>query len=182
MSDETRDNQTAPDEVPDKEDIFALEYLKDFNGTQAAIRAGYAKKSAHVTASRLLKKAKVSRAIREAVAERAMGVDEVLLRLADIARGSLEFFISPGGSIDVVAAKDKGKLHLLKVYKTSEKYGDEIELHDPIKALELLGKNNGALGDLKDALLKNLDLDKLTEKQLRALANGDDILTVLTNP
>lgn len=40
--------------VKDKRARFAQEYAKDFNATQAAIRSGYAKKGAHVTASRLL--------------------------------------------------------------------------------------------------------------------------------
>jgi len=39
---------------------FVQEYLIDLNGTQAAIRAGYAPESAHVTASRLLKNANVA--------------------------------------------------------------------------------------------------------------------------
>ena len=37
-----------------RERLFAAEYVKDSNGTQAAIRAGYAPGSAKVTASRLL--------------------------------------------------------------------------------------------------------------------------------
>lgn len=38
---------------------FVAEYLKDGNGTRAAIAAGYPQASAHVAASRLLKTAKV---------------------------------------------------------------------------------------------------------------------------
>lgn len=43
-----------------KERRFVWEYETDWNGTRAAIRAGYSEKSAAVTASRLLKKAKVA--------------------------------------------------------------------------------------------------------------------------
>jgi phage terminase small subunit len=43
----------------DRRARFAQEYAKDLNATQAAIRSGYAPKSAHVTASRLLSDAKV---------------------------------------------------------------------------------------------------------------------------
>lgn len=50
---------TTPDEDTDKRARFVEEYLVDFNGTQAAIRAGYSPRSAHVTASRLLTDAKV---------------------------------------------------------------------------------------------------------------------------
>lgn len=42
-----------------KELRFIEEYLIDFNGTQAAIRAGYSKKTARQIASRLLSKANV---------------------------------------------------------------------------------------------------------------------------
>ena len=43
---------------------FVEEYAIDHNGAGAAVRAGYAPKSAHVTASRLLRKAKVADAVR----------------------------------------------------------------------------------------------------------------------
>jgi len=43
--------------------LFVLEYLKDRNGTQAAIRAGYGAKGARVTAVRLLTNANVAAVI-----------------------------------------------------------------------------------------------------------------------
>jgi len=45
--------------------LFVREYLIDFNGTRAAIAAGYSAKSAPVTASKLLKLPKIQKAIRE---------------------------------------------------------------------------------------------------------------------
>lgn len=42
-----------------KQERFVNEYLVDLNGTQAAIRAGYSKKSAGVIANELLKKPKI---------------------------------------------------------------------------------------------------------------------------
>lgn len=165
-----------------KQQAFVEEYLKDFNATQAAIRAGYSAKTAYSIGSRLLKDVEVSRAIKAHVAERAMGADEVLLRLADIARGSLDDCVDDRGNINIVKAKKAGKLHLVRRYSSSEKFGEEVELYDKLKALELLGKNNGALGNLKDALLEKLDMDKLTPTQLEAIARGEDILYVLLNP
>lgn len=50
---------------------FALEYSKDFNGTQAAIRAGYSPKSAYSQASELLKHPEVVAAIDDHVADAA---------------------------------------------------------------------------------------------------------------
>jgi phage terminase small subunit len=43
-----------------KQRKFALEYLVDLNGTQAAIRAGYSAKAAECQASRLLRNVKVA--------------------------------------------------------------------------------------------------------------------------
>lgn len=48
-----------------------LEYLKDLNGTQAAIRAGYSAKTAAVIASENLTKPNLAAAITEAQAKRA---------------------------------------------------------------------------------------------------------------
>lgn len=46
-----------------KQRRFVIEYAVDGNGTAAAIRAGYAKAGAHVTACRLLKDPKVAKAL-----------------------------------------------------------------------------------------------------------------------
>ncbi len=54
-----------------RQERFVAEYLIDLNATQAAIRAGYAKKSADVEGSRLLVNAKVAEAVAAAQAERS---------------------------------------------------------------------------------------------------------------
>jgi phage terminase small subunit len=45
--------------MKDRRERFAQEYIKDLNATKAAIRAGYAKTTAHCQGSRLLKNGKV---------------------------------------------------------------------------------------------------------------------------
>jgi phage terminase small subunit len=57
---------SAKADLTPKERAFVTSYLVDGNGTQAAIRAGYAKQSAHVTASQLLRKPKIAAAIAQA--------------------------------------------------------------------------------------------------------------------
>lgn len=47
-----------------KQERFVQEYLKDSNGTQAAIRAGYSPRTADQQASRLLTKVKVAQAVK----------------------------------------------------------------------------------------------------------------------
>jgi phage terminase small subunit len=65
-----------------KQARFIEEYLIDLNATQAAIRAGYAERSANVTASKLLTKANIQSAIQKAQAARSertqITVDKVL--------------------------------------------------------------------------------------------------------
>lgn len=65
-----------------KELAFVTAYPKSFNGTAAARDAGYAEKSAHVAASRLLSKDKVQGALIEitagAVAEAGLSVQEII--------------------------------------------------------------------------------------------------------
>lgn len=54
-----------------KQQRFVDEYLLDLNGTQAAIRSGYARNGAEVTGSRLLRNPNVAEAIAEAMEERS---------------------------------------------------------------------------------------------------------------
>jgi uncharacterized protein YbjT (DUF2867 family) len=53
------------DGLSPKHRAFVVEYMKDRNATQAALRAGYAEGSAHVTGHRLLKHDKVRTAVRD---------------------------------------------------------------------------------------------------------------------
>lgn len=55
-----------------KQERFVEEYLVDLNATQAAIRAGYSKKTAHVIGHENLRKPKVA----EAIAQRRAEVSE----------------------------------------------------------------------------------------------------------
>lgn len=51
--------------LTDKQRAFVREYLIDFNGTQAAIRAGYSENSARQIADQLMSKEEVRNAIKE---------------------------------------------------------------------------------------------------------------------
>ncbi|MEW4131790.1 terminase small subunit [Bacillus thuringiensis] len=53
------------EELTEKERLFYLYYVKYFNGTQAALKAGYSKDGAHIQASRLLRRERVSSYIKE---------------------------------------------------------------------------------------------------------------------
>lgn len=81
------------DKLTVKQQKFCREYVVDFNGTQAAIRAGYAKASARTTASELLTKDHVSKQIKVLLDEIGLGPDETKKLISDIARSNLnEYF------------------------------------------------------------------------------------------
>ncbi|MBY0597698.1 terminase small subunit [Bacillus bingmayongensis] len=69
------------EELTEKERLFCLYYVKYFNGTQAAIKAGYAKESAHVQSSRLLRRERVSSYIKELKGEL---VENVFVEAMDV--------------------------------------------------------------------------------------------------
>lgn len=74
-----------------KHERFCTEYVKDTNGKQAAIRAGYAERSAEMQASRLLRNDKVKQRVaelREAYFnENIMTAQQVEYELTKIALG-----------------------------------------------------------------------------------------------
>ena len=51
--------------MTDKQAQFCAEYTKDFNATQAAIRAGYSEKTAYSIGQRLLKNVEIQQAMNE---------------------------------------------------------------------------------------------------------------------
>jgi len=71
-----------------RQKLFVMEYTKDLNATQAAIRAGYSKRTARSVASEILTKPDINEAIAKAVEDRtkAVGIDAayVLMRLKEI--------------------------------------------------------------------------------------------------
>ncbi|MGG0516622.1 terminase small subunit [Bacillus pseudomycoides] len=71
------------EELTEKERLFCLYYVKYFNGTQAAIKAGYTKESAHVQSSRLLRRERVSSYIKELKGEL---IENVFVEAMDVLR------------------------------------------------------------------------------------------------
>ena len=73
--------------LSDKRSRFVAEYCVDQNGTQAAIRAGYAPASAYSAAHRLLKKDEIRAAVAERQGEMA---EELEISREKVMRGLLE--------------------------------------------------------------------------------------------
>ncbi len=70
-----------------RESLFVQEYLIDACGTQAAIRSGVAPAGAHVWASRALRKAKVSAALK---ARQAADATRLSIQREDVLNGLVE--------------------------------------------------------------------------------------------
>ena len=74
-----------PIDLSVREAAFAAQYVaKNGNGTQAAIAAGYAPKSAHVSASLLIRRPKVQRRIKRLTRRHEITADRVLTRLDNL--------------------------------------------------------------------------------------------------
>lgn len=123
-----------------KQKLFIAEYLKCFNATQAAIAAGYSKKSARTIGHENLTKHDIAEAISQHLTAAAMGQDEVLMRLAAIARGNISEFINKGGGIDWTAVKKSGVI-IKRIAHTFGK-NSSIELYDAQTALTTIGKHH----------------------------------------
>ena len=117
-----------------KQQRFCDEYLIDLNATQAAIRAGYSKKTAKDIAAQNLSKLNIKAYIEQRMAEKEAELiadqDEVLKYLTSVMRGE---------SYASVLARDE-----IGADKVIEKPPDEKER---LKAAELLGKRYGLYTD-----------------------------------
>lgn len=130
-----------------KQDVFLNEYLRTWNATEAARRAGYAVPKQE--GARLLQQEVIASEIAQRLAEKVMGADEVLARLAEQSRAEYADYISDVGTVDLAAMKRDGKMHLIKSVK-SGKYGLEITFYDAQTALISIGRHHQLFTDKVD--------------------------------
>ena len=155
-------------QITDRMKKFVDEYLIDFNATQAAIRAGYSPDTANEQGSQLLARPD----IRELVAEGQKEIMERTQTFQDNAVAELKI-VGFSDLADFLTVKDGGIVEqkpfneltkeqtkcIKKIKQTvrSSHSADgtilhqtaviEIELHDKLKALELLGRHLGMFND-----------------------------------
>lgn len=147
-----------------KRQAFVDAYLTSWNASEAARVAGYA--APRQEGHRLLTNADIREEIQRRVSERAMTADEVLIRLAEQARGSMADFVSfyDGGRLpilDLEKARKAGKFGLVKKLKYTDQGGMEFELYDAQAALVQLGKVHKLFTDKQDvsAVVEDKTLD-----------------------
>lgn len=144
-----------------KQRVFVEEYLATWNATEAARRAGYSEKTARSIGHENLTKPDIAEEIRNRIAERTMGADEVLVRLAEQARSAYAAYITPNGTVDMAGLVRDGKAHLIKAIKETQ-FARNIEFYDAQAALVHIGKHHklfidGPTGDENDPIHIKLD-------------------------
>lgn len=133
-----------------KQERFCEEYLVDLNVTQAAIRAGYSKKTAYRIGAELLQKTHVSNRISELRSQQSkrteITADRVIAELAAIAFADRTELAKVDKSGNVkFAPTDSLPDDVKKIISGIKegKFGTEVSSYDKVKALELLGKHLG---------------------------------------
>lgn len=123
-----------------KHEVFCREFLVDLNATQAAIRAGYASRRAHVTGAELYGKPEIRARINELKQERIdqLGIDAnyVLMRLVEIDRLDVADILEDDLSIKPLSAwpeswrrylRDLTSLKCLRGEEMTEKWSGSLK-------------------------------------------------------
>ncbi len=136
-----------PNKLNAQQTRFKNEYLKDFNGTQAAIRAGYAPLNARITASKLLTKSNIQHAIqkrKEKLSLKAEIDQEWLLkRYKMLSDYCMDDFVNNDGTMKSLKNIPKDKLYAIEGFKQSKKIilqNDDELITERIKEFKLPNK------------------------------------------
>ena len=138
-----------PKKLTARQVAFCLEYLIDYNGTQAAIRAGYKPKGAHVQASVNLRNPKVqeelARRATPIVKKRELKASEVLDNLMQVAFGDVRELLDDDGKIKNLKTISDVSEPLIAGFKVNGDGVTEVKIESRMKTRELLMKNLGLL-------------------------------------
>lgn len=176
--------------MSDKQELFCQEYIIDFNATQAAIRAGYSKKTANRIATENLSKPVIQACLNELKTKRAIKVDvtaeRILKELANIAFLDIRKFFDEDGQLKKPADLDDECATTLSSIESDELfegYGDErrsigyskkVKFWDKLKALEMLAKHTGFFEkDNQQKPVTAINLKTLSYEQLLKLSGAD---------
>lgn len=175
--------------VTGKQAAFIDEYLRDFNATRAAERAGYKgdNNTLAVTGHENLRNPKIAEIVSRRLSESAMSPSEVIMRLAEHARGDIADFlqVSRNGDAELVlmGENDKARTRLIKkvtqrkTIRTTEKSQTEeivlsVELHDAQAALVAIGKHHGLFKDMSEIDVRVKNVSQLSDDELRAIVEA----------
>mgnify|MGYP002588708088 FL=1 len=112
-----------------RQELFCLEYIKDGNATQAAIRAGYSEKTAGSISTRLLQKVNIRARIDELMAEmqqeKIADAEEVLRYLTSVIRGEATEEVAVGTPIgtEIITKHIGGRKQVKAAELLAKRYG-----------------------------------------------------------
>ncbi len=136
--------------LTEKQKRFVQEYLVDLNATQAAIRAGYSRKTAQQIAAENLSKPVIHAEIQKRQAKLRgkleITQERVLAELAAVAFANGTDFatVTRDGLVRITPTDDLPEWKKKAIAAIKEgRYGLEVKLYDKVQALELLGKHLG---------------------------------------
>lgn len=139
--------------------MFVEEYIIDLNATQAAIRAGYSKKTAGQIGEQNLKKLEIQQVINEKLAEKKekliMKQDEILERLTQ--QGRREATDYQVVITEKPVTNEKGDV--VAIEKLPEIVEVPTQNKDVIKALETLGKYYVMWTDKQEVTQRNIEIN-----------------------
>ncbi len=136
-----------PQSMNERQKFFCREYVKDLNGTQAAIRAGYSPKCAKEAAYELLTYSHVNAYIAELKAKRAQKLeitsDQVLREFTKIAFIDIRQYYNDDGTLKPInQLSDEAAASLSEVDHKSDG-SVKIKMHSKLQALENVAKHIG---------------------------------------
>lgn len=155
--------------LTNKKYLFCIYYLKDYNATQAAIKAKYSAKTAAQAATRLLRNVQVQQALAELKNEISqkveLTVERILLELMRIAFADLTQVFDESGNVKPWQEIPEDVRRCITGIDVQELYSDQenigkikrVKFASKEKALELLGK-------YKDMFVEKLQVDDKREK------------------
>lgn len=138
-----------------KQRLFVAEYLVDLNATQAAIRAGYSKKTAEWIGPQLLVKTHVSAEIAKLMSDREkrtlITADAVVTELAKIGFANMQDYLKEGFTLQDIQALPRDHAAAIQEVTIDETVTDDettvrrikFKLADKRAALVDLGKHLG---------------------------------------
>lgn len=139
--------------------MFVEEYIIDLNATQAAIRAGYSKKTARQIGEQNLSKLDIRKAIDERLAEKKerliMKQDEILERLTQ--QGRRESTDYQVAIVEEMLFDENDKP--MGVIKKAKVVETPTQNKDVIKALETLGKYYVMWTDKQEVTQRNIEIN-----------------------
>lgn len=155
--------------LTEKQRLFVIEYLRDFNATRAAMAIGYSKKTAYAIGWKLLRKAEIQAEVKRQketrVTELGLDVQRVIAEYMKIAFADISDVVEFGKkkvpltdkkgnivedphsgeplttSVNYIDLKNSEQIDTSVISEIKEgKDGVSIKLHDKMKALERLEK------------------------------------------